>query len=174
MNDKFVRSWISSWCEINIFGEIHTKKESSPTPSMKPMRLVVISEKSRVPLLFDDGSWLSHALESTELTTKNCYHKVAMKTTAFLVIILQICSVIGDSCEKCHETSKAAVDSRVFLTSNSIIYELTNIVPRVDFVVESDRCKGDLLAIKEGIRKKSLWTFKRKFPPNDSDKLTSK
>lgn len=79
---------------------------------------------------------------------------------AFL-IFLQICSanskIHSESCEK-------SCFHRELFNSNSVIDELVNKVSA--FAFESDRCKEELLLIKDGIRKKEIWAFKRKLQTN--------
>lgn len=89
-----------------------------------------------------------------------------MKSLAFPIIFLQICLVFSAVCndESCDKNrlniSNTADESYKFFITTSIIYDLSNIVLDIDS--ESTRCGEDLMLIKEGVRKKELWAFKRK------------
>lgn len=89
-----------------------------------------------------------------------------MKSLAFLIIFLQICLAFPEVCdnESCDRkqlnASNIADESYKLFITTSIIYDLSNIVPDIDF--ESTRCGKELMLIKEGVRKKELWALKRK------------
>lgn len=89
-----------------------------------------------------------------------------MNSLVFFLIFLQICSVYSEvvceeSCEKFCNISNKADSSEKFSVLNSVIYELTNILPAID--IQSDLCHEELLLIKDGIREKEVWALKRKY-----------
>lgn len=88
-----------------------------------------------------------------------------MKISLILIIFLHICSarakVSDESCDIRCRASNNTDNYHKHLHSNSIIYGLANIA--ADIVFDSGRCRDDLMLIKEGIRRKFVWAFKRKY-----------
>lgn len=80
-----------------------------------------------------------------------------MNSTVFIVIILQICAVYSQTNSDSTEKSSNSLQLEL-INSNSIINELVNNVSDIGFL--SDRCKKELLLIKEGIKKRDVWAFK--------------
>lgn len=88
-----------------------------------------------------------------------------MKSLAFPLIFLQISLAFSEVCnnESCDKNQLNITDgeSYKFFITTSIIYDLSNIVLGDDFE-STTRCGEELMLIKEGVRKKELWAFKRK------------
>lgn len=70
--------------------------------------------------------------------------------------------VFSVSCDNSSGISKGTENYHSFFHSNSLLYELTNTVTKADIDFDSTRCREELLMIKEGIREKDVWTFRRK------------
>lgn len=92
--------------------------------------------------------------------------KFILILTIFLYVYPATSEVFKESCEceKRYNTSNTADNYRKLLHLNSIIYDLTNIASGIDF--ETNRCKEELMLIKEGVGKKDVWAFKRKYLVN--------
>jgi hypothetical protein len=103
------------------------------------------------------------------------------------IVFVQICSTYAEalsvSCDNRLNVSSGAGIYRSLLGSEeSIIYDLTIAASEGDIDFDSSRCREELMLIKEGIREKDAWTFKRKCSissvinkqiPKDIDKKTS-
>lgn len=87
--------------------------------------------------------------------------KLLLLLTVFISVYPASSEVSEKSCEKekSHNASNTADNYGKLLHSYSIIYELVNIATGIDF--ETARCKEELMVIKEGLRKKDVWAFKR-------------
>lgn len=90
-----------------------------------------------------------------------------MKFNLILTIFLHVYPATSEvfkepcECEKRYNASNTADNYRKLLHLNSIIYDLTNIASGIDF--ETNRCREELMVINEGVGKKDVWAFKRKF-----------
>lgn len=83
------------------------------------------------------------------------------------IFFVQTCSVYSKAfsvpCDNSFNVTSDADNYRSLLQSeDSIIYDLTNVVTEADIDFDLSRCRQELMVIKEGIRKKDAWTFKRK------------
>lgn len=83
--------------------------------------------------------------------------KLLLLLTVFLSVYPASSEVSEKSCEK--EKSHNASNTADNYGKLSTIYELVNIATGIDF--ETARCKEELMVIKEGLRKKDVWAFKR-------------
>lgn len=75
----------------------------------------------------------------------------------FILILLIFYTIDSTNSEVCKCVSNSSENHRHEF-SHSIIYGLTNVVEGF----ELDRCKKELLLIKEGVERKDIWALKRK------------
>jgi hypothetical protein len=90
-----------------------------------------------------------------------------MKFLLLSSLLVQICSSNTEAiCVTCNNrlnvSSNNGTYHSFFSVEESIVYDLTIAANDDDIAFFSRRCREELMLIKEGIRLKDIWAFKRK------------